>query len=445
MSQNKLRTFYTIILTQTFSLIGSRISSLAVGIWVYEQTGNATPLALVAFFSVLPMVLASSLSGVLADRWDRRIVMVLSDAGQALGTLLLFFSFATNSFELWHLYAVSIIQSTFGVFQGPAFQASVTMLIPDDERDRANAIQQLTGPAASVFAPAIAAFIYAVIDVEGAILVDLFTFIVAMIVIFSVRIPRPEETEEGRKLKGSILKEMMGGLTYLWERKPLFLTVCYLSMVNFLIAGASLLNTPYILARTNNNEFALGVIISLMNLGGILGAITLGQRKNIQRRMPTIIYGLIITSSAIMFAGMAQNMYVLGINMIIVMIPLPVINALFMSIIQRKVAPDVQGRVFSVLSQMSMLLTPISYLLIGPLADKVFEPAIGAAGWSTVAPFVGDSQGAGMGLLITCAGFFTLIITLAVYSIPAMRNIETALPDHVIQPEMELEAQPALS
>lgn len=452
MSHHNMRTFYTIILTQVFSLIGSRISGLAVGIWVYEQTGNATPLALVAFFTILPMVLASGLSGVLADRWDRRIVMVISDAGQAFGTFLLFLSFATNSFELWHLYGVSMLQAIFGVFQGPAFQASVTMLVPDDQRDRANAIQQLTGPAASVFAPAIAALVYAAVDVEGAILIDLFTFLVAVSVIFSVHIPRPTETEEGRKLKGSIWKEMIGGIQYLWDRKLLFFILCYVSLLNFLIAGASVLNTPYILARTENNEVILGIIISLMNLGGIIGAVTLSMWTGIKQRMRVIIPCMITTSAAVMFAGMSQNYFALGFTMFMIMLPLPAVNALFMSILQKKVPPDVQGRVFATLGQMSMLLMPISYLLVGPLADQVFEPAVGAWGWSTVAPLVGNSTGAGMGLLIGLSGFITLILTIAVFSIPSVRNMENILPDYAPnateqqeEPILEVEAQPVLT
>lgn len=144
-----MRTFYTLILSQAFSMIGSRISGLAISMWVFGQTGDATPLTLVAFFQILPTVLASTLSGLLADRWNRRYVMALADAGQAVGTVLLLISFLSGNFQLWHLYAVSLFQSLFGVFQGPAFQASVTLLVPDDQRDRANAIQQISGPAVS--------------------------------------------------------------------------------------------------------------------------------------------------------------------------------------------------------------------------------------------------------------------------------------------------------
>src|SRR5687768_9288843 len=94
-----MRTFYTLILTQVFSLIGSRISGLAISIWVFKQTGDATPLALVSFFFIVPQILVSGFSGALADRWDRRYVIMISDAGQALGTVLLLISFASGGFQ----------------------------------------------------------------------------------------------------------------------------------------------------------------------------------------------------------------------------------------------------------------------------------------------------------------------------------------------------------
>ncbi|MCD4687008.1 MAG: MFS transporter, partial [Anaerolineae bacterium] len=108
-----LRTFYIILLTQTFSLIGSRMTGLAVGIRVFNDTGNATPLALVAFFFALPAVLTAGFAGVLADRWDKRKVMAVSDVGQAGATFILLVLFATDSFQVWHLYITAVITSTF--------------------------------------------------------------------------------------------------------------------------------------------------------------------------------------------------------------------------------------------------------------------------------------------------------------------------------------------
>jgi hypothetical protein len=113
------------------------------------------------------------------------------------------------------------------------------------------------------------------------------------------------------------------------------------------------------------------------------------------------------------------------------MFPLPLSNAASMSMLQAKVAPDVQGRVFAALGQMSMAMLPFAFLLAGPLADNVFEPAVGQPGWETFAPLVGSSVGSGMGLLLVFGGVLTAILTLAVYSIPAVRHLERDLPDYV--------------
>lgn len=427
-SQN-LRTFYTLVLTQTFSLIGSRISGLAISIWLYADTQNATPLAMVAFFMALPMVLASSFSGVLADRWDRRYVMVLADAGQAVGTVLLFISFASGHFALWHLYTVAFIQAIFGIFQMPAFSASVTMLIPDEKRDRANAIQQLAGPISGIIAPALAAMVYAAVDVEGAILVDLGTFLVAIAVVFSVHIPRPKQTKEGKELQGSVWSEALSGLRYLAQRKPMLFIVIYAALLNFLLNGVMILGTPYILARTDQNEIILGTILSVMNVGAIAGGIILSIWGGTRPRMYTILPCILVSGLFLALFGASRAPVAMGFTLLMFMLPLPIVDALFMSIVQVKIPPDIQGRVFATIMQLIKLLTPAAYLMVGPLADNVFEPAVGTSGWSTVAPLVGDGAGAGMGLMMLVSGIGIVIVTLAAVATRSLRDMEKILPD----------------
>lgn len=427
--RHNMRTFYVIIVTQIFSMVGSQISSLALGMWVFAETGNATPLTLVAFFSVLPRVFAMSLSGVLADRWDRRRVMMLADAGQAAATLLLLISFASGAFELWHLYAATLIQSVFAVFQGPAFLASVTMLVPEDQRGRANALMQTTGPAAGIIGPALAGMVFALGGVIAAIAIDLLTFLVAMIAIFVVRIPRPAQTEEGRALSGTVWKEALGGLRYMWQRRILLWLVLYVALVNFLIGGAMSLGTPYILARTGS-EAELGVILSIMNIGALAGAILMGVWGGTRRRMNTIMPMLLISAIFLAVTGVAQTAPALALATFGMMLPLPFINASFLTILQTKVAPDVQGRVFAATEQVAMLLLPVAYLLAGPLADRVFEPAVGQIGWEAVSPLVGDSLGAGMGLILLLAGVLMFAGSVIVFAIPSMRRIEEILPDY---------------
>jgi MFS transporter, DHA3 family, macrolide efflux protein len=427
-----MRTFYTLILTQVFSLIGSRISGLAISIWVFKQTGDATPLALVSFFFILPQIIASGFAGALADRWDRRYVMMLSDAGQALGTVLLLISFSSGGFQLWHLYVVTFLSSIFGVFQGPAFQASVTMLVPDEKRDSANAIQQVTGPIAGIIAPALAGVIYALVGVVGSIVVDLATFVIAVAVVFYVRIPRPEQTAEGRAMKGSLGKEMFDGFRYLWSRQPLFWMMIYSTFVNFLVGGIMALETPYILARTGS-ETTLGILLGVMNLGALAGGIIMSMWGGTRPRIHTILPTILIAGVALAVAGAAQSPLLLGIALFMFLFPLPMSNAAAMSMLQAKVAPDLQGRVFAAIGQMAMFMLPFAFLLVGPLADNVFEPAVAQPGWQVVAPLVGDSAGAGIGLIFVIGGILTAVLSLVVYLIPAVRRIETTLPDYIPQ------------
>lgn len=426
-----IRTYYLLILTQAFSTVGSKISSLAIGIWIFTETGNAAPLGLVAFFGVLPRVTAAGLGGVLADRYDRRYVMVLADAGQAVGTLLLLISFGSGAFQLWHLYLVTFIQAIFAIFQGPAFAASITMLVPDEHRNRANAIGQLSGSTTSVIAPALAGLIYAVTGVIGAILFDLLTFLVAVVVVLTIHIPRPKQTKAGETARGSIGKELLGGLQFLLKRPPLMILTLHLALMNFLIVGHSPLAVPYILARSGNDKVTLGLILSLSSIGSVAGGLLMTVWRGTRSRIHTIMPGLLAIGSCIIFVGTAQTPLLVGISFTMMSACFPIIVTPLISLYQVKVAPDLQGRVFGFRSQIEMILTPLAFLLGGIVADNVFEPAVNSPEWSLVAPLVGDGVGSGIGLILFIAGVVVVLSSLVVYTLPNIRHMERILPDYV--------------
>ena len=433
MSQRQnLRTFYILVLTQVFSQVGSRMTGLALGIYVFNQTGEATPLALVALFSFLPVVIMSGVAGVLADRWDRRYVMMIADAGQAVGTVILLGTFLSGTFSVEILYIISFLQAIFGTFQGPAFTASVTMLVPDKHRDRANAIQQLTGPTAGVIAPAFAGVLYAAVGVTGVIVFDLITFVSAMIIVLLVHIPRPVQSEVGRAMQGSLLKESLGGLRFLWQRRTLFAILLDMSLVNFLFAISTVLMTPYLLALFNS-EATLGALLSILDLGAIIGGILIGVWGGTKLRVHTIFPGIIFSGVFLALVGVSRTPVAMGAALFLMVIASPMINAVATSLLQTKVPPDIQGRVFATMGQISMLLIPVAYLLAGPLADRVFEPAVGQAGWAVVAPLVGSTPGSGMGLIMLLAGIALAVTTALVYAIPRVRRMEAELPDYVPQ------------
>ena len=234
----RLAIYYALLVTETVSLIGSQISEYAVSIAVFRATGHATPLALVAFFSAAPGVLLGGFAGALADRFDRRGMMLIANVGFILCSGLLLLSFASGAFQLWHLYALTLGAALFAALERPAFQASIAMLVPDSHRDRANAIGQMTGSAAGVIAPAVAGMLYALVGVVGSISIDIATFVAAIAVLAIVRIPRPAETAEGLAMRAAVWRQAFDGFRYLAAR-PALLGFCgYISVVNFLANGA---------------------------------------------------------------------------------------------------------------------------------------------------------------------------------------------------------------
>lgn len=120
---------------------------------------------------------------------------------------------------------------------------------------------------------------------------------------------------------------------------------------------------------------------------------------------------------------------------LLLMLPLPMIEAPFLSMMQAKVPPDLQGRVFVVTRQISMVLTPVAYLLVGPLADRVFEPAAAQSGWNAITPVVGKGTGSGVGLMIVLAGSITAVLTALMYARPTVRNLEANSPDYLPAPQ----------
>ena len=150
--------------------------------------------------------------------------------------------------------------------------------------------------------------------------------------------------------------------------------------------------------------------------------------------MWSVMWTIFLASLLIILFGMAQTPIALVGAAFVMLMPLPATNSAFMSILQEKVAPDVQGRVFALVNQIALILAPLSNLLIGPLVDQVFEPAVRQSGWERIAPFVGSEAGAGIGLLFVFAGVGAAILSLIAYAQPSIRTAEHKLPSYEAKP-----------
>lgn len=429
MPSHNMRTFYILALTQVFSMVGSAMTNFAIGVWIFTETGNTTPIVLTALFTWLPPVFLNSFAGALADRYSRKKLIIFADAAQAVPTLLLVLAFLTNQFELWMLYAAAFTQSLFGLVQGPSISASVTMLVPDEQRNRANAILAVSNSTADLLAPLIGGALYALIGIAGVIIVDFATFLIAVSVISFIHIPKPEETAESAIARGSIWREMNGGLQFLLNRRGILYLSLYFTFLNFITNGVFVLRTPYILSLVNDEKL-LGILLTIASIGLVAGGLITMFWQGTNQRIHTIMPALTLGAVALILFGIVRSPMALGIVGFVMMLPYKMSNALLSTVMQAKVPPDMQGRVFSFTGQLSLFAMPITYLVTGSLVDNYLEPAVGGPHWHWVEPLLGNMPGAGMGLYIVACGTIWLVGTLFVYALPTVRKLETDLPNY---------------
>ena len=422
-------TYYVQVATQTLSWIGSQTSSLAVGIAVFRMTGHATPIALIGVFATLPRIVLGGLGGALADRLDRRSLMLAANLGYALASGLLLLAFLSGAFQLWQLYALTVASSVFGVAEAPALQASVAMLVPDRNRDRANAIQELSYPSAVVVAAAFAGLLYASVGVAGAIAVNMASFAVAIAVLTVVRIPMPAASAEGHAAGGGLWRQSFGGFRYLAGRPALLMLCVYISLIGATAGGFFwALMTPYLLDRVHATT-AFGLVYGIGFSGAIAGALAMAAWGGTRPRIHTVMVSTLLAGVGLALTGVARTPIALAAAMFLLTFVIPFANAAISSIFQGKVAPDLQGRVFAAMVQLSSLLALLATLTAGPLADRIFEPAVTRPGWRAVAWAVGGAPGAGIGLMYVIAGLWIVALSAAVYASPAVRRVEAATPD----------------
>ncbi|MCL7453341.1 MAG: MFS transporter [Anaerolineae bacterium] len=426
------RTFLVIWSGQLVSLTGSGLTGFALGVWVYQRTGSVTQFALISLFTALPGIVFSPLAGALVDRWDRRWAMILSDAGAGLCTLIVALLLAANRLEVWQIYILMALSSTFSAFQWPAYSASITQLVPKEHFGRASGMVQLGEAFAQIASPTLAGVLIGVIRVEGIILIDFLTFIFAVVTLSLVHVPKPKATEEGKAGQGSLLREAAYGWKYIRARPGLLGLLLLFAATNFTSGIVQVLFTPLVLSFTT--AAVLGTILSIGGLGFLGGSLTMSAWGGPKVRVYGIYVSLLLQGVVLFAAGFPPQVTVLAAAAFLYFFNHPIVNGCSQAIWQSKTAPDVQGRVFAVRRMIAWSSLPLAYLAAGPLADQVFEPLLaeGGALASSVGQIIGTGEGRGIGLLFIILGIVSLLATAVGILYPRLRQVETELPDITI-------------
>jgi MFS transporter, DHA3 family, macrolide efflux protein len=422
-SSTSMKAFYILSAVQVLSFIGSSMTAIAVGIWVFSQTGDTTPVLLTVFFGSIPQMLGGAFTGVLIDRWDKRHALILVDIGQAVGTVVLMFSLLSGGFELWHLYLISLWQGIFGMIQAPTMLAFITTLVPDHRREHANAIQQTTIRIAGMIAPAMTGALYGAIGVPGVVLIDFITFVGAVVVTSQLAAVQHEPQANHAPKPASIRLDMAEGIRFLLSQRGLLWLVVHGTLINFFLSSVLSLATPYILTITRSPDL-LGLVLGVLNAGPIAGALIMAAWGGTRPRIHTIMPAIMVISLVVIAYGLAQTPVALIVSAFCILLPMPMVTSMISAIVQFKTPQQIQGRVFAVIFQLASLANPLALLLTGPFVDNLLEPATRTQFWQYVVPIVGSQPGAGMRLLTIISGGLMLIVTLLFYANPLIRRVE---------------------
>ncbi len=423
-----MRTFLTIWAGQVVSLISSGMTGFALGLWVYEQTGQATPFVLIALFNAIPPFIVSPFAGVLVDRLNRKTVMLLADTATAAMTLVLLVLFSQGQLQLWQLYLSAFVTSAAGIFQLLAYQTIVSSLVPREQLSRANAMVQTAHSLAAILSPVAAAAAYGTLGLSFIFGLDLAGFAVAALMLLLARIPQP--AAQGAKV--SLFADLRMGYDYLRSRPGLIALGVLVALLNLMLSASTVLSTPMILGFTTAH--VLSVMQSVSSVGLLLGGLWASAGRQPRRKVLTMVLCAIVSGLGLAASGLQPSPVLIAVGFFLFMFPITTINASIRAVVQTKVPDNLQGRVFSLILMISRAGVLISMLFAAPLADQFFEPAMavgGALAGGPLGALLGAGPGRGIGLMLLLSGLGMVTAALVMYAYPRMRHVERELPDAV--------------
>jgi len=369
--------FFTIWGGQAFSLVGSSLVRFALIWWLTSETDSATVLTTATLASMLPFIFLAPFSGALVDRWNRRWVMVISDALIALLTALLAVLFWLGIAEVWHVYLVLFLRAFGDVFQSPAMQAATSLMVPKHHLTRVAGANDLLMGVVSIVAPPLGALLVETVSMQGTLAIDMVTAVLAIGPLLFIPVPEPEPKDDAKRSE-SFWQEMTAGFRYVWDWRGLFFLFMALAAMRFFLAPAFSLLPLMVTDHFGGGAFELAWINSAHGVGFIAGGLLLGVWGGFKRRTFTALLGLVgVGVLSLVFGLVPEGAF--GVALVVMFIRtlmIPMMRSSVMTIFQTYVPPDMQGRVFTLLLSSISLMAPFGLALGGPIADTFGVPII---------------------------------------------------------------------
>ncbi|MCX7747782.1 MAG: MFS transporter [Clostridia bacterium] len=363
--------FFILWISQSFSLFGSYLVQFGVTWWITQKTGSATELSISMITIFLPQILLSPYAGVIADRYDRKIIMLLANVLNMVCSLLMVILFLTGLEQLWQVYIIFVLTSIGGTFHWVSLQASIPQIVPQHHLTRVAGLNQTIRAAISIITPNLGAFLIERISLIAVLGVNFAAAVFAGGLIILVSIPKIQNAVVMLGEKGKLLRDLTEGIGYLKKWPGMLILLCIASCLTFLYSPATTLTPLLIKDHFGGDVWHYSLYQTVYSIGSLAGGLLIGIWGGFTKKIITILIGVTISGTFMLVLGvLPKEMFLLAvISGGLYGFAFPLADAPILAIIQNKADQKIQGRLLSLAASLMFILSPVGLIIIGPLAD----------------------------------------------------------------------------
>ena len=421
-----MKNFYKLWLGELISNIGSGMTAFALSVYVYEKTGSVSYISLITLLSFMPSIILSPIGGLLADRYDRRLLMIIGDLFSGLGLIYILWNIQAGEKSIVPIFVGITFSSIFTSLLEPSYRATLTDILEEENYAKASGLIQVAGSAKYLISPVIAGMILSVADIRVILLLDILTFITTCLMIFLVRKSMNSETQNYKK---DSFKGLLEGLFIIKENRGVYSLVIIMFFVCFFMGFIQILIRPMILALSSVKT--AGMMESLCAAGLLIGSLWIGIagiKKNYSKILAVACFFCGIFMS---MTGVNENLAIIGISTFLFFSTLPFMNSCADVLVRVSVPNELQGRVWGLISLITQMGTVTAYIISGVMADYIFEPMFNKNGIlvENIGMIIGTGKGRGIGFMLILSGMGMLIMAIIIWKNREIREVSEKCVD----------------
>jgi len=355
---------------QLFSLLGSSIIQFVIIWWIADVTASPIYVSFAFFLGSIPMVIITPIVGVFIDRWNRKVIIAVTDSLQAFLTFLLILLFLNNFANIWLVMMINFFRSVCQAIHFPSVNAIIPLMVPRKNLSRMNAINYLFSGVMRVIGPVVSATLLMFLIIEQILWADVFTFFIAIIPLIFIKIPSISDNLDQIE-KRSFTREFKSGFNILKSIRTLYILIIFISVINLLNMPFTTLMVLFVKENHSGTAQDFAIVSAFLQAGIVIGAIIASSKKNWKNKELIILRSVIIGIIGYSITTLAPegNYLLIGIGMLIHASMIPIANTMFLTILQTNVPNETQGRVFSIVASIAAAVTPLGMIISGPLAE----------------------------------------------------------------------------